>query len=64
MVGNEDASQELKSSYPLQEARIDVETVAGKPGWYRAVAYLKPHMHLEAVTTSLRLVADLPQKKQ
>lgn len=64
VVGNEDASQELKSSYPLQEARIDVETVAGKPGWYRAVAYLKPHMHLEAVTTSLRLVADLPQKKQ
>lgn len=64
VVGNEDASQELKSTYPLQEARVDVESVAGKPGWYRAVAYLKPHMHLEAVTTSLRLVADLPQKKQ
>ena len=64
VVGNEDASQELKSTYPLQEARVDVESVDGKPGWYRAVAYLKPHMHLEAVTTSLRLVADLPQKKQ
>lgn len=64
VVGNEDASQELKSTYPLQEARVDVESVAGKPGWYRAVAYLKPHMHLEAVSTSLRLVADLPQKKQ
>ena len=64
VVGNEDASQELKSTYPLQEARVDVESVEGKPGWYRAVAYLKPHMHLEAVTTSLRLVADLPQKKQ
>ncbi|MFO0576876.1 MAG: type VI secretion system contractile sheath large subunit [Polyangia bacterium] len=64
VVGNEDASQELKATYPLQEARVDVESVDGKPGWYRAVAYLKPHMHLEAVTTSLRLVADLPQKKQ
>ena len=32
----------------------------GKPGAYRAVAFLRPHFQLEELTVSLRLVADLP----
>ena len=34
--------------------------VPGKPGAYRAVAFLKPHFQLEELTVSMRLVADLP----
>jgi type VI secretion system protein ImpC len=51
----------VKSRYPLREARIEVSEVPGKPGAYRAVAFLRPHFQLEELTVSLRLVADLPQ---
>jgi type VI secretion system protein ImpC len=55
------ASQEVKSQYPLREARIDVAEVPGKPGVYRAIAFLRPHFQLDELTVSLRLVAELPQ---
>jgi len=61
---NDDASQELKAKYPLREARIDVVEVPGKPGVYKAVAFMKPHFQLDELTVSLRLVADLPQPAQ
>ena len=54
------ASQEVKASYPLSDARIEVVEVAGKPGCYKAVAFLKPHFQLDELTISLRLVAELP----
>lgn len=57
------ASDEAKARRPLYEARIDVEEVAGKPGAYTAVAYLRPHFQLEELTMSLRLVARVPQPK-
>jgi len=57
---DDDASQAIKSEYPLREARIDVAEVPGKPGCYRAVAFLRPHFQLDELSVSLRLVADLP----
>jgi type VI secretion system protein ImpC len=51
----------IKAQKPLSEARIDVSEVPGKPGVYRAVAFLKPHFQLDELSVSLRLVADLPQ---
>jgi type VI secretion system protein ImpC len=57
---DDNAGQEMKAKYPLREARIDVMEVPGKPGAYRAVAFLKPHYQLDELTVSLRLVADLP----
>jgi type VI secretion system protein ImpC len=44
----------------LREAAIQVSEVPGKPGAYRAVAFLKPHFQLDELSVSLRLVADLP----
>jgi len=61
VVGNDDVSAEIKARRPLREAKIEVVEVAGKPGAYRAVAFLKPHFQLDELTISLRLVADLPQ---
>jgi type VI secretion system protein ImpC len=55
------ASQETKARYPLREARIDVMEVPGKPGAYKAIAFLRPHFQLDELTVSLRLVAELPQ---
>jgi len=60
VVGNDDVSAEIKARRPLREARIEVVDVAGKPGAYRAVAFLKPHFQLDELSISLRLVADLP----
>jgi len=57
---DDNAGQEAKARYPLREARIDVTEIAGKPGCYKAVAFLKPHYQLDELTVSLRLVAELP----
>lgn len=57
---DDSASQEMKASYPLRDSRIDVTEVPGKPGSYRAVVFLRPHFQLEELTTSIRLVAELP----
>jgi type VI secretion system protein ImpC len=55
------ATQEAKAKCPLREARVDVTEVPGKPGVYRAVAFVRPHFQLDELTISLRLVAELPQ---
>jgi type VI secretion system protein ImpC len=34
--------------------------VPGKPGVYRAVAFIRPHFQLDELSVSLRLVAELP----
>jgi type VI secretion system protein ImpC len=60
-IANDDAGFELKAKHPLKEARVDVVEIPGKPGAYRAVAFLRPHFQLDELHVSLRLVADLPQ---
>jgi len=58
---DDNASASTKASHPLREASIEVSEVPGKPGAYRAVAFLKPHFQLDELSVSLRLVAELPQ---
>lgn len=60
VLGKDDAGQEIKAQYPLREARVDVTDTPGKPGCYTAVVFLRPHFQLEELTTSIRLVAELP----
>jgi type VI secretion system protein ImpC len=60
VLENDVAPAAQKAKYPLREARIDVAEVPGKPGVYRAVAYLRPHFQLDELSVSLRLVANLP----
>jgi type VI secretion system protein ImpC len=57
---DDSASPDTKAARPLREARIDVMEVPGKPGVYKAVAFLRPHFQLDELTVSLRLVAELP----
>jgi len=58
---DDNAPQAVKAKYPLREARVDVFDIPGRPGCYRAVAFLRPHFQLEELTVSMRLVAELPQ---
>jgi type VI secretion system protein ImpC len=61
---DDSATQESKSKYPLREAQVDVVEVPGKPGVYRAAAFLRPHFQLDELTISLRLVAELPKSSR
>ncbi|WP_160120378.1 type VI secretion system contractile sheath large subunit [Rhodovarius lipocyclicus] len=58
----EGAGQEARAKYPLREARVDVKEIPGKPGSYNAVAYLRPWLQMEELTTSMRMVARIPEK--
>ncbi len=60
VCADDDASQAAKAKLPLREAAIQVSEIPGKPGAYRAVAFLRPHFQLDELSVSLRLVADLP----
>ena len=58
---NIDAGPDMKARFPLREAKIEVKEIPGKPGSYNAVAYLRPWLQMEELTTSLRMVASIPQ---
>jgi len=58
----EGAGQESRAKYPLREAKIEVKEVPGKPGVYNAIAHLRPWLQMEELTTSMRMVARIPQK--
>lgn len=58
---NPTTNQDLKSKYPLAAAKIEVKEIPGKPGAYQAVAWLRPWLQFEELTTSMRLVARIPK---
>jgi type VI secretion system protein ImpC len=60
VTDDDQASSATKAKFPLREARIEVSEIPGKPGAYRAIAFLRPHFQLDELTVSLRLVAELP----
>lgn len=64
VVSNDSASFSVKAEKPLKEARVDVVEIPGKPGAFRAVAFLRPHFQLDELSVSMRLVADLPPPAQ
>ncbi len=57
------AGEEIKAQYPLADASVTVEEVAGNPGYYTSKFFLRPHFQLEGLTVSLRLVTKLPSVK-
>lgn len=59
--GNSGTKQELKAKYPLAEAKIEVQEIPGHPGAYHAIAWLRPWLQMEELTTSMRLVARIPK---
>ncbi|MEC7119170.1 MAG: type VI secretion system contractile sheath large subunit [Pseudomonadota bacterium] len=55
------ALHEAKAQFPLREASVQVVEVAGRPGVYKSVVFLRPHFQLDELSVSLRLVTELPQ---
>ena len=58
---NENAGQDMKARFPLREARVEVKEIPGKPGSYNAIAYMRPWLQMEELTTSMRMVANIPK---
>ncbi|WP_221801104.1 type VI secretion system contractile sheath large subunit [Oceanobacter mangrovi] len=56
-----EGGQDMRARYPLREAKIQVKPIPGKPGSYNAVAWLRPWLQMEELTTSLRMVARIPE---
>ncbi|MCA9197997.1 MAG: type VI secretion system contractile sheath large subunit [Planctomycetales bacterium] len=54
-------SQEQKARYPLAEAKVEVKEIPGQPGSYNAIAWMRPWLQLEELTTSMRMVARIPK---
>lgn len=49
-----------RAKTPLAESKIEVVEQPGRPGSYSAVAYLRPWLQLEELTTSVRMVTKIP----
>jgi type VI secretion system protein ImpC len=58
---NDDAGPELRAKFPLRDAKVEVKAVAGSPGSYEAIAWMRPWLQMEELTTSLRMVARIPK---
>ncbi len=59
--GNPNSGAEMKAKYPLAEAKVEVKEIPGQPGAYNAVAWMRPWLQMEELTTSLRMVARIPK---
>jgi type VI secretion system protein ImpC len=57
------ADEKAKAKRPLAKAEVQVDSVEGRPGYYNARFYLRPHYQLEGINASLRLVSELPSVK-
>jgi type VI secretion system protein ImpC len=62
IANTEMVSDKAKAEKPLADARVEVREVKGKPGRYEAVTWLRPQFQLEPLTTSMRLIAEVPKK--
>ena len=60
VVSSPNPSAEIKARYPLAEGKVKVEEIPGSPGSYNAVAWLRPWLQMEELTSSMRLVAKIP----
>lgn len=58
---SEGGGQEIRAKYPLADARVQVREIPGRPGSYNAIAWLRPWLQLEELTSSLRMVAKIPE---
>ena len=59
MIGNEDASFELKARHPLSGGGVEVQEIPGKPGSFACTVHLQPHFQIDQVVTAFRLQTEV-----
>ncbi|MBE7209406.1 MAG: type VI secretion system contractile sheath large subunit [Gluconacetobacter diazotrophicus] len=55
---NPNSSHEMRLRYPLRAAQVAVHELAGRPGSFGCVIHLQPHLQLDGVSTTFRLVTN------
>jgi type VI secretion system protein ImpD/type VI secretion system protein ImpC len=50
---------DLRARFPLAAARISVREQPGRPGVYGCTVHLQPHLQLDDVTATFRLVTEI-----
>jgi type VI secretion system protein ImpC len=58
---NDTTGREVRSKYPLRDAKVVVQPITGQPGSFAAIAWLKPWLEFEELTTSIRLEVRIPK---
>ncbi|WP_432455105.1 MULTISPECIES: type VI secretion system contractile sheath large subunit [unclassified Agarivorans] len=58
-TASDEASDEIRARYPLNEASIQVKEQRGKPGHYYSIIHLRPHFQLDQMVSSIRLITEL-----
>jgi len=58
-TASDSASDEIRSKYPLQSAKVQVKEMRGKPGHYYSIVQLQPHFQLDQMVSSIKLVTEL-----
>ncbi|WP_217533388.1 type VI secretion system contractile sheath large subunit [Vibrio metschnikovii] len=58
-TASDEASDELRAKYPLNEARIKVTEKLGSPGNYYSIIHLRPHFQLDQMVSSIKLITEL-----
>ena len=58
---NTSGGQEIRAKFPLRDAKVVVQEIPGQPGSYHAIAWMRPWLQFEELTTSMRMVASIPK---
>jgi type VI secretion system protein ImpD len=59
MIGNPDASNELKVRYPLSGGSVEVTELPGKPGSMACVMHIQPHFQFDRIVTGIQLRTEI-----
>jgi type VI secretion system protein ImpD len=59
MIGNPDASTELKTRYPLSGGSVEVTELPGKPGSMACVMHIQPHFQFDRIVTGIQLRTEI-----
>ena len=56
------ATQPMKAKMPLKGAKISVTETPGAVGVYNVILWISPHLQLDEISVSIRLVSKVPEK--
>lgn len=62
-TASDEASDELRAKYPLNEASIAVKEKRDAPGHYYSVIHLRPHFQLDQMVSAIKLITELSPEK-
>jgi type VI secretion system protein ImpD len=62
-TASDEASDEIRARYPLNEAKIKVRDQQGNTGRYDSIIHLRPHFQLDQMVSSIRLITELSPRQ-